>query len=1147
MCGYTVRGVGEEASVWRSTLREGVRALPRPIADEIGRLAGEIFDPDRSRINVWSFAELVRTVAGVDAPLPVAFLQLWARDLASLVDANASTIPAGVQAVCWLRVAQVRLRAAQQAPEVLGEARAAIERAVRPELREISHSLWLEALLVDVRLLVEDDPRAGLERARHVLADMTPEAEPDAWLAGHILVGMAVRRLGASRPPEDLVDLSVRALAVEWERANPVRLVEAWHDLGGALIDRSGGARGEELDLAIEVLGWSATFAEDVGGPERIRYLSMTLARALVARRGDEDLARAVGLFDAVAATPPAVEPDDLALAARLNAASARLGMRADRVAHREHAIASFVETLSSSTGRLDPSERAMVLGALAQAYLERTAGDRADNLQRAIAACDEALTLISREGHPPSWASIKHDLARAYLRRVGGDEVENNNIALANMRDTLTARDRERDPEAWASSQRNLAAILLDRCDLTGEDLADDAIDACLNALQVQPRESMPAEWGASHVNLGCAYQRRRRGGREDNLAKAMEAFENAATVAERMPPEMWARAQLNMAETLVDLAVRERDAAVRAAVRERAIRLAEEARPALAAADVPEAAIMAVVALADALTLRGAWPEGTVRACAVLREARAACPPERHPRLAQIVCLQLARLLHSSGSLEEAYAATMEALRAWGYRYLQAATEPAQRRAIAEADGIHQLAIELSRTLGHPASETLAHAENARARVMRESVGPLWRTAPASVPDGLVGRQDDLRDRWRDLRASLERGLGRRDSTALRLALAEERQLRKELEGVWEAMARDGAGAAFVAAQRGEAARWEAVRRWIDDQPTGFALVVYHVLQDRTLAFVGRQGWVEPAVVEIPLGLRVLVDRVVSFYHEMDAWAVTRRKQTWQSLGGPLLREVLPLLDGASLACVVPHLVLHHLPLHALEWEGRALIERFPVVYAPSVTLAVQLGSTPAPVRSRSPDSAMVVGDPTGDLPGARAEAIMVARRLGTEALLGEAASKERVEAVMRGRTIAHFATHASLRIDRPWLSGLRLAGGQTLTAADVRRLGSVANLVVLTGCNTGFRALAAGDDTMGLAVAMLFAGAATTVAGLWPVDDRTTADLVGAFYDALDAGPSIDGAVAGALRQAMLAVRERHPEPYFWAPLVAVGDWR
>ena len=58
-------------------------------------------------------------------------------------------------------------------------------------------------------------------------------------------------------------------------------------------------------------------------------------------------------------------------------------------------------------------------------------------------------------------------------------------------------------------------------------------------------------------------------------------------------------------------------------------------------------------------------------------------------------------------------------------------------------------------------------------------------------------------------------------------------------------------------------------------------------------------------------------------------------------------------------------------------------------------------------------------------------------------------------------------------------------------------------------------------------------------------WDVSDRSTAELMADFFGRLAADP--EGDKLGALTAARKALRKKHPEPFFWAPFIYLGDPR
>jgi CHAT domain-containing protein len=144
------------------------------------------------------------------------------------------------------------------------------------------------------------------------------------------------------------------------------------------------------------------------------------------------------------------------------------------------------------------------------------------------------------------------------------------------------------------------------------------------------------------------------------------------------------------------------------------------------------------------------------------------------------------------------------------------------------------------------------------------------------------------------------------------------------------------------------------------------------------------------------------------------------------------------------------------------------------------------------------------------------------------------------------------------AGARFENPLLrSGVLLAGFNTwrsggelpeaaedgmLTAEDVTGMDLLdTELVVLSACETGLGQIRVGEGVFGLRRAFAVAGARTLVMSLWKVPDEQTQELMADFYQRILSGEGR----AEALRQAQLALRAKHPDPYFWGAFICQGD--
>jgi CHAT domain-containing protein len=162
----------------------------------------------------------------------------------------------------------------------------------------------------------------------------------------------------------------------------------------------------------------------------------------------------------------------------------------------------------------------------------------------------------------------------------------------------------------------------------------------------------------------------------------------------------------------------------------------------------------------------------------------------------------------------------------------------------------------------------------------------------------------------------------------------------------------------------------------------------------------------------------------------------------------------------------------------------------------------------------------------------------------------LCGANATKQALRATPLERyRYLHFATHGWLDPDAPQHFGLRLSpageDGGLLYLDEIFSLRLGAELVVLAACESGRGELVGGEGLVSVARAFLYAGARSLVVSLWEVGDRSTAELMEAFYAELRQGRP----VPDALRRTKLAFihsdRVAQRQPFRWAPFVLIGD--
>jgi cellulose synthase operon protein C len=250
--------------------------------------------------------------------------------------------------------------------------------------------------------------------------------------------------------------------------------------------------------------------------------------------------------------------------------------------------------------------------------------------------------------------------------------------------------------------------------------------------------------------------------------------------------------------------------------------------------------------------------------------------------------------------------------------------------------------------------------------------------------------------------------------------------------------------------------------------------------------------------------------------------------------ALAARIADAAAPLLTSASRVHLHVHRSLATLPL------DRALAARLAV----PVAFAVDASPRPREAACPGPRRALLVTDPRRNLGGASAAAPVVHQALvrvgfAVDHLDGPAATRAAIEQRLADPCTALFEYDghavasrglgaAGDRID----DALLLAGGDTLTAADVLTLGRVPPAVVLDGCTT------AAPAGLGLAHAFVLAGADQVVASLDEVGAEPAARFTRLLFEnapqgnALDVVPLFASAIARVDLAALRAYERSQP---------------
>jgi CHAT domain-containing protein len=315
---------------------------------------------------------------------------------------------------------------------------------------------------------------------------------------------------------------------------------------------------------------------------------------------------------------------------------------------------------------------------------------------------------------------------------------------------------------------------------------------------------------------------------------------------------------------------------------------------------------------------------------------------------------------------------------------------------------------------------------------------------------------------------------------------------------------------------------------------------LAEYFTTGEATYLFVLRADLDEPHAARIEMPLEALRRFVVDHFREARdpegrLVRTTGDQVRWMDPGAfreflnPLVAPLAaPLVEPGDVLWLVPHDVLHYLPLHALEVEGIPLIERNPVAYAPSASVLKYCRAGHTGRRDR----ALIVADSRADRPVAfaRDQAFAALARLRrAEVLVGEEADRAHMAHALAaddpGVDVVHLAVHGLFNPTEPMQSGVELADG-VFTAEDLAGIELDADLAILSACESGVNDQQPGDELIGLTRSLLYSGLPSVIVSLWRVDELSTSILVDAFYREWLEGRA---SKVEALRRAQLVVRD------------------
>jgi CHAT domain-containing protein len=252
-------------------------------------------------------------------------------------------------------------------------------------------------------------------------------------------------------------------------------------------------------------------------------------------------------------------------------------------------------------------------------------------------------------------------------------------------------------------------------------------------------------------------------------------------------------------------------------------------------------------------------------------------------------------------------------------------------------------------------------------------------------------------------------------------------------------------------------------------------------------------------------------------------------------------------------------PHHSLHLFPFHAARWDAGDFVgTKFAVRYVPNFSSVILPWAQQLENRVLAVGINQFAGTLALPLSNVEDDAVAVEgcyRRNGASVLtlLGTAATRERIEALRRDGTMAtfrciHLGTHGRSVFENPAqpLESCLMMQDGALDAMDIANLQLKADLVVLSACHSGERAIELrdlgelpGDDIFGLQAALFRSGVRSVLGTLWLVETTSSSPITRAFHKHHAEGKPAEVALQLAVKDYLANAKEKQRGVFYWAP--------
>ncbi|MEH2067144.1 MAG: CHAT domain-containing protein [Nostoc sp.] len=801
----------------------------------------------------------------------------------------------------------------------------------------------------------------------------------------------------------------------------------------------------------------------------------------------------------------------------------------------------------------------ALIQNALGLIYSDRMKGERAENFELAIEAFELALQVRTREKFPEEWAETQTNLGITYCDRIRGNKANNLKEAMKSFKSALKVCQPKSVHWAQIQNEIGYAYLQIEKKGKADRLLKEAAINAFTSALNVFSLEKYPSFWAKTQKNLGTAYLQRKEGNKDENLEKAIKAFESALEIFDKNSNE-YGRIQKNLGNIYLEKRNGDKKENLKCAIQafksasqtymydyfpnELAITLAGLGKAYLSAEEYSKA----YEAFADSINIE--------------------------------YFLRWEIILGTGNEADKQNLAEQ-----WSFDYhsiLEACLNLAKNQPDYFAHAIEYAELSKSRNLVELLNKKNLYPKENFYNSNQEYQQHCKELDNLRKEILTQQRQKQTKERLKKFIQESNEPIKAIDTIIERINKKMQKLMHKQNK-LMQKINKIDANFKFTQKLNENAISFSEIKALVAKNT---AITEWYITNDKIIAFLITHNE-EPEIQQQPLfwifsseDLENLLKWCKEYF---DAYYAPRRKQykednhkkaelkkQWEdglTTRFQELAEILHINDILShipKTCdrliLVPHRILHLLPLHALplsKEENQCLLDKFKggVGYAPSCQLlqisqGLQRTEFSELFAVQNPKNAKLK-----PLDYAELEVNAICKFFSSSEVLKQENAREdalKVSEKLASSHCLHFACHGTFDLKSPVESALLLAeyksehkssakdqqleeDGRLILREIFQLTLDQCRLVTLSACETGMvDPDSISDEYIGLPSGFMFAGSPNVVASLWRVDDISTAFLMSKFYENLTEHrqkPSQpeEGAVAIALNQAQCWLRD------------------